>query len=213
MRESLINADILSRAIELLQNARQSIVRHINTTMISTYFEIGQMIIEQEQAGAKRAQYGKGLIKELSIALTNEFGKGFSPDNLENMRRFYLAYGNSETVSRKLEYQKTERASRQFILSWSHYVKLIRIESEPERKFYQTQCAENNWSVRELSRQCNSALYQRLAISRKKDPIVRQSESEAVVEFTLPENNEQIFASKYKTILPSKDELKSVINN
>ena len=85
----------------------------VNTAMVYTYYEIGRMIVEDEQQGEERAKYGKAVLKELSIRLTNKFGKGFSVENLENMRRFYLIYSNSETLSRNLA----------FTLSWSHYLK------------------------------------------------------------------------------------------
>jgi DUF1016 N-terminal domain len=112
---------LYSKIAGLLQAAKQNIVRAVNQTMVYTYYEIGRMIIEEEQQGKERAEYGKQILKELSKQLTHEFGKGFSADNLENMRRFFLAYSISETTSRK------------FILSWSHYLKLMRIENPNER--------------------------------------------------------------------------------
>lgn len=273
--------------------------------------------------------------------MTKEFGKGFSVDNLENMRRFYLAYVKSETLSRISKDIISDTSSRNFNLSWSHYLKLMRIDDKDERRFYEIESYKNNWSVRELQRQFDSALYTRLALSRDKvkvkelsekglifenpkdaikDPyilefiglpehteyseseleqelidklehfllelgngftfVARQKrisfddkhfridlvfynrilkcfvlidlkigeikhqdlgqmqmyvnyydrkvrledenktigivlckdKSESVVEYTLPENNEQIFASKYQTVLPSKEELKLLIN-
>jgi DUF1016 N-terminal domain len=102
--------------------------------MVHTYYEIGRMIVEDEQQGKERAEYGKQVLKELSNRLTAEFGKGFSADNLENMRRFFLAYSISETTSRK------------FTLSWSHYIKLMRIQNPDERSFYEIECAANNWT-------------------------------------------------------------------
>ena len=345
MANNLQNTDLLKKAIELLHSARQQVVRQVNLTMVQTYFEIGRMIVEEEQQGKDRAEYGKNLLKELSKVLTKEFGKGFSVDNLENMRRFYLIYGKSETLSRISSTAISETTSRKlkqerFILSWSHYLKLMRIDGENERKFYEIESAKNNWSVRELDRQYDSALFTRLTLSRNKDEVQKLSEkgltlekpkdaikdpyilefiglpeksaysesdleqgiidklehfllelgtgftfvarqkrisfddkhfhidlvfynrilkcfvlidlkigelkhqdigqmqmyvnyydrevrladenktigivlcqnkSEAVVEYTLPENNEQIFASKYKTVLPSKEELKLLI--
>ena len=109
----------------LLNEARNSVVQTVNKTMVITYFEIGRMIVEEEQNGKERAKYGKHILKELSKRLHAEFGKGFSVDNLENMRRFYLVYGNSETLSRISN------------LSWSHYLKLMRIDNEDERKYYE----------------------------------------------------------------------------
>lgn len=115
----------------LLQNARNQVVRAVNTTMVHTYFEIGRLIVEHEQGGQEKAGYGKETLKDLSSSLLDEFGKGFSVDNLENMRKFYLTYGKSETVSRK------------FDLSWSHYVFLMRLD-ERERNFYELESIENN---------------------------------------------------------------------
>ena len=340
-----------SQIVNLLQSARNKVVRSVNQTMVLTYFEIGKMIVLEEQGGKERAEYGKEIIKGLSRILTKEFGKGFSERNLEQMRQFYLVYSKPQTLSAESKKNKpqtlsalliSETTSRiseneNIILSWSHYLKLMRIEDENERNFYEI---ENNWSVRELQRQFDSALYTRLVLSIDKDKVKELSEkglilekpkdaikdpyilefiglpehstyseseleqelidklehfllelgngftfvarqkrisfddkhfkvdlvfynrflkcfvlidlkigeikhqdlgqmqmyvnyydreikleeenktigivlcrdkSQSVVEYTLPENNEQIFASKYKTVLPSKEELKSLI--
>src|SRR5690606_5937812 len=122
------------------------------------------------------------ILKELSDVLTKEFGKGFSVDNLENMRRFYLVYGKSETLSRNSERAISETSFRNFGLSWSHYLKLIRIDNENERKFYEIESSKNNWSVRELQRQFDSALYTRLALSRDKNKVKELSEKGLVLE-------------------------------
>lgn len=111
---------------ELLSKARNKIVSHVNRTMVYTYFEIGRIIVEYEQDGNKRAVYGKKLLKKISNRLSNEFGRGFSTDNLENMRRFYLTYSKSETLSRKSEIYN-------FQLSWSHYLKLVRVNNEVKK--------------------------------------------------------------------------------
>ncbi|MBP9151148.1 MAG: DUF1016 family protein [Flavobacteriales bacterium] len=344
---------VFEHAIELLHAARKQVVYQVNVTMVRTYFEIGRMIVEEEQNGKDRAEYGKGLVKELSARLTEEFGSGFSLRNVQNMKQFYLVYSKVQTVSALFDMGKTQTASAlsekgimqtlsaQFNLSWSHYLLLIRIDDENERKFYEIEAAKNNWSVRELQRQYDVALYTRLALSRDKnkvkqlsaegliyekprdaikDPyilefiglpentsyseteleqeiinklehfllelgtgftfvarqkrisfddkhfkvdlvfynrilkcfvlidlkigelkhqdigqmqmyvnyydrelrlkdenrtigiILCQNKSEAVVEYTLPEDNEQIFASKYKTVLPSKEDLQLLLN-
>ena len=142
----------------LLHSARTQVVRAVNSTMVETYFEVGKLIVEYSQKGQEKAVYGKETLKELSISLSNEFGKGFSVDNLENMRRFYIAYKKSETVSRK------------FTLSWSHYVFLIRL-NEPERNFYEIEATQNHWSLRELKRQFNTALFDRIRLSKNKDEV------------------------------------------
>ena len=298
--------------------------------MVLTYFEIGRMIVEEEQNGKQRADYGKHIIKSLSERLTKEFGKGFSQRNLEQIRQFYSVYSKTQTLS------------AEFNLSWSHYMKLMRIDDENERKFYEIESYKNNWSLRELNRQYDSALFTRLTLSKDKSEVLQlsikgqtiekpqdaikdpyilefiglpessnysesdleqklidklehfllelgngftfvarqnrisfddkhfrvdlvfynrilkcfvlidlkigelkhqdigqmqmyvnyydrqvkledenktigiilcQNKSEAVVEFTLPENNTQIFASKYLTVLPSKETLIELINN
>ncbi len=321
-------SEIYNKVITLLKEARGAVVRAVNQTMVLTYYEIGRIIVEEEQKGQNKAQYGKAVISELSKKLTKEFGKGFSKTNIKQMRSFFICY------------QKRQTLSDVFKLSWSHYLKLMRIDDENERKFYEIEAHKNNWSVRELERQYNTALYARLALSRDKegveklaakglvietpkdaikDPyilefiglpeksiysenelehkiidkleqfllelgtgftfvarqkritfdekhfridlvfynrmlkcfvlidlkigelkhqdigqmqmyvnyydremllddenktigvILCQDKSEAVVKYTLPEGNEQIFASKYKTVLPSKEELKKII--
>ena len=176
------NVKFYSQIVELLQSARNNVVRVVNQTMVLTYFEIGRMLVEEEQKGKERADYGKQILKELSKVLTKEFGKGFSVDNLENMRRFYLVYGKSETLSRISENDISETSFRNFYLSWSHYLKLIRIDDTNERKFYEIEAYKNNWSIRELQRQFDSALYTRLVLSRDKEKVKELSEKGLVLE-------------------------------
>ena len=140
-----IKKDIYEEIHELLSKARQNIVSNVNSTMTKTYFLIGKRIVEEEQNGNKRAEYGKNLIKTLSKKLTKEFGKGFSETNLEQMRKFQL--------------------------SWSHYLILMRIENINARNFYEIEAIQNNWSLRELKRQVNSALYERLVLSKNKEKV------------------------------------------
>ncbi len=130
-----------SKVKELLKQARTTIVQTVNKTMIITYFEIGKMIIEEEQKGKERAKYGQQLTRELSRRLSKEFGKGFSVTNIQQMRNFYLIY------------QKQQTLSVNFNLSWSHYLKLMRIDDVNERSFYEIESRKNNWSLRELQRQ------------------------------------------------------------
>ena len=166
---------LFDKVTQLLSKARSEVVRSVNKTMVYTYFEIGRLIIEEEQHGKDRAEYGKSILKTLSDKLVKEIGKGFSVDNLENMRKFYFSYSKSETVSRNLE-------SYDFQLSWSHYLKLIRINNLEERKFYEIEAIQNNWSLRELRRQFDSALYQRLVLSRDKKGVKKLSEKGQVIE-------------------------------
>ena len=151
--------DIYEEIRGLLKSARENIVSTINSTMAKTYFLIGKRIVEEEQNGEKRAEYGEELVKNLSLKLTKEFGKGFSKRNLWQMKQFYLAYSKVQTVS------------AQFKLSWSHYLILMRMENLDERNFYEIEAIENNWSLRELRRQIDSALYERLVLSRDKEKV------------------------------------------
>lgn len=178
MSKELINKDLFLKIAELLQAARQNIVRTVNQTMVYTYFEIGRMIVEDAQQGKGKAQYGKQVLKELSKQLTAEFGKGFSVQNLENMRKFYLLYAQ-ETKS-----QSPIRISENgnIALSWTHYLVLIRIENPDERSFYEIECLANNWSVRELQRQFDSALYERLALSRDKEGVKLLAEQGQIIQ-------------------------------
>ena len=155
---------------ELLYSAKNRVYQTINITMTQTYFQIGKRIVEEEQGGETRAEYGKSLLKLLSVQLINEFGKGFSVDNLENMRRFYLAFQKSETVSRKFE------------LSWSHYIFLTRIENIDERNFYEIESIENSWSLRELKRQFDSGLFERLKLSSDKQKVKELSLNGQVIQ-------------------------------
>ena len=156
---NLINSNLVNDIKTILHDAKNRVYQTINTTMTQTYYEIGKRIVEEEQGGEVRAEYGKALIKNLSLELTKEFGKGFSVDNLENMRKFYSVYSKSETASRKFE------------LSYSHYIFLTRITNEDERNFYEIESIENSWSLRELKRQFNSGIFERLSLSRDKSKV------------------------------------------
>lgn len=336
-KSNIAYSKLAERIEKLIHEARKRTIAVVNTTMVYTYYEVGRMIVEDEQQGEQRAEYGTELLKHLSEQLSNKFGKGFSAQNLANMRQFYLTYSKDnifQTVSRE--------SDNGFTLSWSHYLKLMRISNPEERRFYEIEAKDNNWSLRELQRQFDSSLYERLALSRDKegvkalahegqvidtpkdivkDPYVLEfiglpelpqyneseleqrlidnlqtfllelgkgftfvgrqvrftfdeqhfrvdlvfynrllrafvlidlkrgtlkhqdlgqmlmyvnyydrfvkevdenptigillctDKSDAMVEITLPENNNQIFASKYQTILPSKEELKKLIEN
>lgn len=168
--ESIAVNQLVDRISGLLGNARRAIVQSVNHTMVLTYYEIGRMIIEEEQNGNKRADYGKQLTKTLSRKLTEDFGKGFSKRNLEQMRQFYLVYSKAQTLS--AQFENNQQYSK-FQLSWSHYLKLMRIEDENERNFYEVESVKNNWSLRELSRQYDTALFTRLSLSKNKEHIQR----------------------------------------
>ena len=146
-----IRRDVYCSIKELMDSARNSIARSVNNILVQTYWEIGRIIVEEEQGHCDRAEYGKQLIIELSKKLTREYGKGFSRSNLQNMRNFYLTYPICQTVSSKL--------------SWSHYCELLSISDEQKRNFYEKETINANWSVRELKRQIKTSLFERLLLS------------------------------------------------
>lgn len=153
--------------------------------MVYAYFEIGRMIIEEEQNGKNRAAYGKQILQDLSEYLTAQFGKGFSVGNLKNIRQFYRVYAHDqigETVFSQFENLPATETGRRFYLSWSHYLKLMRINNADERLFYEIEAVKNDWSLSELKRQFNSALYERLALSRDKDKVYALSHEGQILE-------------------------------
>jgi len=183
----------------LVDQSRQELYAIANVTLTETYFHIGRSIIEYEQQGSNRAGYAKETLINLSGKLTPVLGKGFSVDNLENMRKFYVVYKDdyvkhisknqkSETVSRKsFPNQKSGSVSRKlslspFRLSWSHYILLSNIENSIERKFYEIDSIAENWSLRELKRQYESSLFERLALSRNKTKVKELSKKGQIIE-------------------------------
>ena len=166
----LTNNNIYQEIKELLYSAKNRVYQTINTTMTQTYFQIGKRIVEEEQGGETRAEYGSALLKNLSSELIKEFGKGYSEQNLKNMRQFYLIY------------QKRQTVSSEFKLSWSHYIFLTRIENINERNFYEIESIENSWSLRELKRQFDSGLFERLKLSSDKQKIEELSLNGQVIQ-------------------------------
>lgn len=166
----LTNNNIYQEIKELLYSAKNRVYQTINTTMTQTYFQIGKRIVEEEQGGETRAEYGSALLKNLSSELIKEFGKGYSEQNLKNMRQFYLIY------------QKRQTVSSEFKLSWSHYIFLTRIENINERNFYEIESIENSWSLRELKRQFGSGLFERLKLSSDKQKVKELSAKVQVIQ-------------------------------
>ncbi|MFA5331764.1 MAG: PDDEXK nuclease domain-containing protein [Methanoregula sp.] len=172
---------------DLVQSARRVAAQNVNTLQVATNFEIGRRIVEYEQKGSRRAEYGKQIIRELADQLTNDFGRGFSKRNLEYMRQFYREYHDSLTqipqtasaqssvpVPAVISIAQTVSAQfpqQAFTLSWSHYVFLLSIDNLDERRFYEIESQQNNWSLSELRRQFNSGIYERLALSRDKNEV------------------------------------------
>ena len=196
-----INKELVEDISEIISDSKSKIYTIINTTIIDAYWNIGRKIVEEEQKGERRAEYGKYLIKELSIKLTEEFGKGFSIDNLENMRKFYLLYLISEALPRKL--------------TWTHYCILMKIKRPEIRSFYEIECSKERWSTRELDRQIDSLLYERLCLSRNKDKVLELSKKGQTIEkpsdiikehyvlefLGLPENNKYLEKDLEKGII------------
>lgn len=182
MSKNLQNIELFQQVVALLQDARQQVLRTVNSTMTYTYFEIGRMIVQEEQNGKERAEYGKQILKGLSEQLTNEFGKGFSVDNLQNMRKLYLMYSNYETLSSISSKEELSVVTLNFMLTWSHYIFLMNIDDSRERKFYEIESIKYQWSLRELKRQYDSALFTRLALSRDKEGVLKLSEEGQIIE-------------------------------
>lgn len=179
------NEKFFRNVSELLEKAQKNVKTAVNLSMVYAYFEIGRMIFEEEQNGENRAEYGRYLLKELSVYLTKNFGKGFSADNLKLMRRFYVVYADDqigETVFPQFTNLPTVSTGRKFFLSWSHYLKLMRISDVEERHFYEIEAAKNDWSLTEMKRQFDSSLYERLALSIDKDKVCRLSAEGQVIE-------------------------------
>lgn len=183
--------DALCRSsIELVQYARKTAAKQVNLVQLMTYYTLGCWIVEEQQFGKNRAGYGKRVIQTLSAAMNEKFGKGFSVDTLENARKFYLTYQGriSEALFRKFKAGKSDAAFRisddsvPFTLSWSHYLLLMRIKNQDERKFYEIEATKSAWSIRTLQRQYNSSLYERLALSRDKAEVMRLAQEGNVVE-------------------------------
>ena len=151
--------EMLINSIEnIVSSAKNKIAKTVNNTIVETYWNVGKYIVEFEQGGSFRAEYGTELIRKISKDLTLRLGKGFGTVNLSNMRRFYQCYQIFQTLSEKL--------------SWSHICELISISDELERKFYENETVKENWSVRALRRQKQTALYLKLASNKDKQGIL-----------------------------------------
>lgn len=158
---------LLASVGRILAEARTKAFTQINTLLVKTYWETGKVIVEFEQEGEEKAEYGSSLLERLSKDLKLRYGRGFSRRNVLDMRRFYIKYRKWQTVSAEL--------------SWSHYLELLSIDDDLERGFYQKQCSGEKWSVRELARQIESALFQRLALSKDKKGVLELAKRGQVV--------------------------------
>ena len=201
------SVDFFDRVAGIIEQARSHVGRTVDLTMCVTYFEIGRMILEEEQGGAARAKYGRGLLKELSVYLNSRVGRGYSVSTLTSARKFYQVYASS--ISQSLIANSGDSCGEQksqslitifgasdssdvkslaigdlypFTLSWTHYLILMRIKNEDERRFYEIEATRQQWTVRQLKRQYGSSLYERLALSRDKDAVMRLAKEGQTIE-------------------------------
>jgi hypothetical protein len=182
--------------------------------MVEAYWNVGRMIVEEEQQGKKRAKYGAFLIRDLSFRLTEEFGKGFDERELRRMRQFYQLFPIRGAVRPEL--------------SWTHYRLLIRIEKQDARAWYLNEAADQNWSTRALERQIDSLYHERLLMSRDKAPVIEEmrektaalapapqdiitEKDHTVAKYSVLSESRQLFASKYRLYLPTEEELRAEI--
>lgn len=194
---------IYKQVREILSHARNHAWQAVNTAMITAYWNVGKVIVEEEQKGKARAEYGEGLIESLSKKLTGEFGRGFDRTNLWNMRSFYVTYPKLEALRREL--------------SWTHYRLLLKVDKPEVRSFYETESVNSHWSTRELERQINSLLFERLALSRDKKGVMALAQKghevaspidlvkdPYVLEFTGLRQDEKFYESDLETALIGK---------
>jgi len=198
---------LVSEVQQLLTEARRQAARSVNAILTATYWEIGQRIVEFEQKGKGRAEYGEALLKRLSKDLTRNFGHGFSERNLEQMRLFYLQWPISQTKSAKSGMSRSTPSSKKksqtlsaksnssdfiqiagaFPLSWSHYVRLMAVKNPNARAFYETEALRGGWSVRQLDRQIESQFYERTALSQNKAAMLKKGSRSTPQDRVTPE--------------------------
>lgn len=187
---------IVSDLVDLVESARRVSARAVNSIMTATYWEIGRRIVESEQRGKRRAEYGEALLKNLAFDLTAKFGRGFSLANLKNIRKFYLIWPEGDSIGQTASDQSASRPidlssdkkgqtvsglsrlrelAGRFPLPWSHYVRLFAVSNNEARKFYETEALRCGWSVRQLDRQISSQFYERTALSRNKVSMLKKA--------------------------------------
>jgi predicted nuclease of restriction endonuclease-like (RecB) superfamily len=177
---------LYDKIAELIEQARKHVATTVNLTEVYTKYHIGQYIVEDEQQGEYRAQYGKQVLKNLSERLTERFGDGWSYPSMKNIRQFYLIYSKRLDTVYPIDTPKAKHclanSEPRFTLSWSSYLVLMRIDNPDERSFYEIECAKQQWSVRQLQRQVASSLYERLALSRDKAEVMRLASEGQTIE-------------------------------
>jgi len=188
---------LYSDITSLLESARKNTAKLINTILTATYWEIGRRIVDFEQAGAKRAEYGNQLLQNLSADLTKKYGRGFSERNLQLFRLFYLNYRIPQTLSAKSKSKNISgissakslpyKLSTSLPLPWSHYVRLLTVKDDEARKFYESHALKSGWSVRQLDRQISTQFYERTLLSKNKNAMTKKSSKAKVEDFVTPE--------------------------
>ncbi len=203
--------NLFERISALIEQSRNSVKTVVNTAMVYTYYHVGKYIVEDEQQGNQRAEYGKAVLKKLSKKLTDRLGNGWGYSNLRQIRQFYITYSDLTNAVCQIKNTTNVRYDKQclpnfeivdsifkipdnnknenhclsvptFSLSWSHYLILMRVSDPMARSFYEIVCREQDWSVRQLNRQVNSSLYERLALSRNKDEVMRLASEGQTIE-------------------------------
>lgn len=192
---------LISDLHSIIEQGRKTAVSFVNTALVATYWLVGKRIVEDEQQGEKRAEYGESTLKNISKNLTSRFGKGFSVPQLKNIRQFYIIYSTKRyTLSSQFKIQKPSTSSKekdnkkaqtvsglfgslsnQFSLSWSHYCLLMRLDDQSKREFYETECLKGNWSVRQLDRQIQSMLFERVALSKQKQSVISKAHQKPII--------------------------------
>lgn len=200
--------NLFDKSKQLIDSARSNMGQMANVITVLTNFLLGRYIVEQEQQGAERAKYGAKVLDSLSSYLTEEYGRGFSRSNVAGMRQFYMAYKDRENeiiqsgigqfdqafgiVQSGIGQLETTYKKNLFKLSWTHYQILMRIEDREERDFYEKEAIRSNWNVSTLKRQIHSSLYERLALSRDKNDVMRLANEGAI-----PQKPEDILHTPY----------------
>ena len=195
-----VNIDALFERISaLIEESRKRVATAVNIAEVYTKYEIGRHIVEDEQEGKARAAYGKQVLPILSQKLTDKFGSGWSLETLKSARKFYSVYapqairstaltksdketGKTNLVNSVDQIQIATAEPHKFVLSWSHYLVLMRIKDDGARSFYEVECAKQNWGVRWLQRQVGSSLYERIALSSDRDKVVRMAKEGEIIE-------------------------------
>lgn len=178
---------------KIFEEARSTAYRAVNFAMVQAYWHIGRVIVDDEQKGRKKADYGEYLVKELAERLTKEFGKGFTISNIKYFRQFYLSFSIGHAVrglSQERIHESPKKTKSHAMrdelpivrseLSWTHYRLLLKVERPDIRQFYMDECIQSNWSTRQLERQINSFYYERLLSSKDKKPVIKEAEQKAV---------------------------------